>query len=164
MVSWFCFWGVSSLPHPDPSKVLHTWSGQCHPMTLFEGLCHLPAWPLVLFLGSFWGSMSHHPSWILSWHGPTFSELQRPVSCWHARNALSFTQERCLENVCERFRVISPARSVMLEHLELQRIHFITGDYGLRWSAWGEVGWQFPFVSSYARNFSHKFTCYPPLT
>lgn len=31
----------------------------------------------------------------------------------------------------ERFRVISPAWSVMPELLELRRIHFITGDYGL---------------------------------
>ena len=50
--------------------------------------------------GSLWGSMSLHPSWIPSWHGPTFSELQRPVCCWQASNALSFTQDRCLENVC----------------------------------------------------------------
>lgn len=31
---------------------------------------------------------------------PTFSELQRPVCCWQASNALSFTQDRCLENAC----------------------------------------------------------------
>lgn len=27
VVNWFCFQGVSSLPLPDPSKVLHKWSG-----------------------------------------------------------------------------------------------------------------------------------------
>lgn len=40
------------------------------------------------------------PPGYLLWHGHTFWELERPVCCWQASNALSLTQGRCLENVC----------------------------------------------------------------